>query len=66
MPISDIINDIVCPIGKKELYMEGDFLICNNCRVKFPVKDGIPVLIIEEAILPEGITSVNELKCKMK
>jgi len=63
---SEIINDIVCPVGKKELTLEKDFLVCTYCSVKFPVKDGIPVLIIDEAILPEGIKSVNELKCMMQ
>jgi len=24
-------------------------LVCDNCKLAFPVKDGIPVMLIEEA-----------------
>jgi len=30
----------------------GDFLICTECRRRFPVKDGIPVMILDEALPP--------------
>jgi len=63
---TEILKYIVCPIGKKELRPEGDFLICTNCGVKFPIIDDIPSLIIDEAILPEGVKLVNELPCMKK
>ena len=62
----NLLTDLVCPFGKHELNAEGDFLICTYCGVKFPVVDNIPILIIDEAILPEGITSAVELKCMKK
>jgi len=42
---------IACPKCKKELkYLEEkNKLVCENCRVYYPVKDEIPVLLIEEA-----------------
>jgi uncharacterized protein YbaR (Trm112 family) len=30
----------------------GDFLICTECRRRFPVRDGIPVMLLEEALPP--------------
>jgi uncharacterized protein YbaR (Trm112 family) len=57
------ITGLVCPIGKFPLTGEEEYLVCTNCGAKFPVKEGIPFLIIDDAILPEGIKSVNELKC---
>jgi hypothetical protein len=32
---------------------EGDRLVCTQCRRRYPVRDGIPVMLIEEAELPE-------------
>lgn len=61
-----LLNDLVCPAGKAELKHEGDYLTCSNCGVKFPIVDNIPVLLIDEAILPEGISSPEELKCMKK
>jgi uncharacterized protein len=66
MTSSAIYKDLVCPIGKYELKHEGDFLVCTNCGAKFPVLDGIPVLIIDDAVLPAGINSPEELKCMKK
>ena len=33
---------------------------------KFPVKDGIPLLLIDDAVLPEGVNNIEELKCFKK
>ena len=67
----DTLSDLVCPLGKKELKIDTssageNFLVCTYCNVKYPIKDGIPVLLIDEAILPEGAGSIDELKCMMK
>ena len=31
----------------------GDGLICGACKLKYPIKDGIPVMLIDEAIPTE-------------
>ncbi len=31
------------------LRMEDDTLICTECGLRFPVRDGIPVMLIDEA-----------------
>jgi uncharacterized protein YbaR (Trm112 family) len=61
--IENLINDLVCPIGKYPLYLEHNFLICTNCTAKFPIIDDIPYLLIDDAVLPPEINSVNELNC---
>ncbi len=59
-----LINILRCPLGKAELNLENEFLICSKCGVKFPVRDGIPVLLIDEASLPDGIENINQLICQ--
>ncbi len=58
-----IVNDLVCPIGKYPLIADGDMLVCTNCNAKYPVSGGIPLLLIDDVILPDGVNSINELKC---
>ncbi len=29
-------------------------LVCESCGVRYPVRDGIPVMLSEEAIRPDG------------
>jgi len=42
---------LVCPACKGDLLYEADDtrIICRACRKVFPVRDGIPVMLINEA-----------------
>lgn len=45
-----LLDFIVCPKCKGDLTLEEEFLICKQCSVKYPIKDDIPILLVEEAI----------------
>ena len=48
----ELLEIIVCPKCKGDLeYRQGDpeSLICHACRLVYPVEDGIPILLIDEA-----------------
>ena len=53
-----------CPLGKSKLRQEKDFLVCERCGLKFPVREGIPIMLTHEALLPEGIKSIDQLPCQ--
>ncbi len=59
----DLLKILVCPLGKAELRLEGDKLVCTRCGVKYRIEDDIPIMLIEEAELPEGVKSIDELEC---
>lgn len=40
---------LVCPKSKQPLQQVGDELICKASGLAYPIKDGIPILLIEEA-----------------
>lgn len=48
----DLLEILVCPKCKGELSVNpsGDGLICNACRLMYPVRDDIPIMLIDEAI----------------
>ena len=50
----ELLDILVCPVDKKPLKeLEKDMkLECSACGRKYPVKDGIPVMLIDEAELP--------------
>jgi len=50
-------------MGKADLKLEGNYLICTRCGPKFRIEDDIPIMLIEEAELPTGIQSVADLPC---
>lgn len=52
MPVDDeLLKILACPACKGGLQLTdaGDGLVCNACRLKYPVKDGIPVMLSGEA-----------------
>lgn len=46
----ELLDILVCPVSKKPLREEGDWLICDETGMKYPVRDGIPVLLADEAV----------------
>lgn len=46
---SKLISILVCPVSKKGLVEKGNELICIESRLAYPIKDGIPVMLPEEA-----------------
>lgn len=46
-----LLEILVCPIckGKLVLRKADDELICKGDRLAFPIRDGIPVMLVEEA-----------------
>ncbi len=52
MPISKELLDILaCPQCKGEIRLSEteDGIICDRCRLLYPISDDIPVMLIEEA-----------------
>ncbi len=44
-----LLEILVCPQCKKDIRLEDDRLICDACRLKYPIRDGIPIMLIDEA-----------------
>ncbi len=44
-----LISLLVCPICKGQLILKENELICGFDRLAYPVRDGIPVMLEEEA-----------------
>jgi uncharacterized protein len=47
-----LLEILVCPKCKGDLALTepGDGLICHACRLKYEIKDDIPIMLIDEAI----------------
>jgi len=50
MPIDKELLDILaCPADKSPVKEEGDWLVCTQCGRRYPVREGIPVMLLDEA-----------------
>jgi len=47
----DLLDILVCPLCKKPLTIKenGESLKCSACRRVYPVRDDIPILLVDEA-----------------
>lgn len=59
---ADLLEILRCPLTRSRLRQEGDWLIAETGGLRYPIRDGIPVMLIEEAKLPAGVGSLEELK----
>ena len=44
-----LLDILVCPVSKEPLEQVGDELICKKSKLAYPIKDGIPVMLPDEA-----------------
>ena len=40
---------LVCPVSKKGLVQKEDELVCYESELAYPIRDGIPIMLPEEA-----------------
>lgn len=47
----DLLEMLVCPQCKEpvELSQDQNWLLCKTCRLRYQVKDGIPIMLVDEA-----------------
>ncbi|MFO0929586.1 MAG: hypothetical protein U0736_21580 [Gemmataceae bacterium] len=55
-----------CPLDPSNTRLEetADGLVCQRCRLVYPVREGIPCMLPEEATLPPGCQSLDDLPCR--
>lgn len=46
---SEVVGMLACPACHGDLRAEGERMMCSGCGRRYPVIDGIPVLIAERA-----------------
>jgi uncharacterized protein YbaR (Trm112 family) len=54
-----LLEILVCPICKGPLRYDraNEELICQADKLAYPIRDGIPVMLIDEALTPEQAAS---------
>jgi uncharacterized protein YbaR (Trm112 family) len=48
----ELLSVLVCPRCKGKLIESQDppSLTCDSCRLRYPIRDGIPIMLTDEAI----------------
>jgi uncharacterized protein YbaR (Trm112 family) len=56
MLAKELLEIMACPACKSRVQVEGSEIVCqnSNCALRFPIRDGIPIMLIEEAKKSKG------------
>ncbi len=58
---NELLEILVCPACRVKVELKGDFIVCTACRRRYPIREDIPIMLINEALPPEE-TPVPEKK----
>jgi uncharacterized protein YbaR (Trm112 family) len=49
----DLLDILVCPVCKKPLVLKenGESLKCGECKRVYPIRDNIPIMLVDEAVI---------------
>lgn len=52
----ELVEILACPACKSRVEVWENYIVCvsKNCGLKFPIRNGIPVMLIEEAEKPNA------------
>lgn len=62
----DFVAMLRCPLTRSKLRLEGEHLVAEVGGLRYPIRDGIPVMLVEEAILPEPFKTLDEFKANYR
>ena len=48
----ELLGILVCPKCKDRLVLDeaGECLRCDRCRLKYPIREEIPIMLVDEAV----------------
>lgn len=63
-----LVSRLRCPMTLSELELseDGGFLVATVGGLRYPVREGIPQMLVDEATLPDGVESIDALKQKLR
>jgi len=52
----ELLEILACPACKSPVRLDGDWIVCTaaSCGLRYPVREGIPVMLVDEAQKPSA------------
>ena len=60
----DLLSILVCPLTRSSLSLDGQELVSQVGGLRYPVREGIPIMLISEAKLPADVSNLDEFKAR--
>ena len=56
----DLLNILACPACKADVKLEGDQIVCLKCQRRYPIKDDIPIMLIDQAKMQDDNKAMGQ------
>ncbi|HEV8606912.1 MAG TPA: Trm112 family protein [Tepidisphaeraceae bacterium] len=63
---AELMEVLRCPLTRSRLRQEGEWLVAETGGLRYPIRDGFPVLLVEEAKVPAPFASLEEFKTRYR
>jgi uncharacterized protein len=56
----ELLDVLACPKCRQGVVQDGDAIQCQNpaCRLRYPIRNGIPIMLVDEAVPADGKAAV--------
>lgn len=45
-----LLEILACPVCKVKVKLAGDWIVCPQCQRHYPIRDDIPIMLVDEAV----------------
>lgn len=45
----ELLDILICPACRGDIKLEDERIVCTKCGRRYPIRDGIPVMLVDEA-----------------
>ena len=45
----ELLAILACPACRGDVELKNEKIVCTKCGLKYPIKDGIPIMLVDEA-----------------
>jgi len=45
----ELLEILACPACKGPVALQEERIVCQECGLRYPIRDGIPIMLVEEA-----------------
>jgi len=50
----ELLKILACPACQGDVVLKEEKIVCTQCHRRYPIQDGIPVMLVDEAEMPES------------
>ncbi len=51
---AELLAILACPACQADVALKEEKIVCLRCGRRYPIRDGVPIMLVDEAQVPRG------------